>query len=105
MLAQKWRAAGQKVEQDCTQTINIGCGPEILDRSLRLLGSDVARRPEYCQGSGQIARGVEPLCQAKIANQRFATAIEQDISRFQVAVQNTLAVRILDCARYFRHQA
>ena len=45
-----------------------------------------------------------PFCQTEIAHQRFAAAIEQNVSRLEIAMENSLAMRVFDRARNFRHQ-
>ena len=47
---------------------------------------------------------VEPFCEAKIAHQRFAVSIKQNVSRLKIAVQVAVVMGVLDRARDFRHQ-
>ena len=86
------------------ETVNIGCRGKIGRRSFRLFGRDVPGRPENRQRAREVARGVEPFGQTEIAHQRFAAAIEQNISGLKIAMQNALAMRVLHGARDFRHQ-
>ena len=64
-----------------------------------MLGRDVAGRAEDGQRAGEVAGGVEPFGQAEIAHERFAAAVEQDVSRFEIAMENAFAVRVLHGAR------
>src|SRR5438477_240286 len=47
---------------------------------------------------------VEPFCEAEITHQWFAAIIEQNVSRFKIAMENSPAVGVFDSARYLRHQ-
>jgi hypothetical protein len=59
-----------------------------------LLGRDVTRRAEDGQRSREIACCVEPFGQAEVAYERLAAAVEQDVTRFQVAMEDALAMRV-----------
>ena len=104
MRTQEWWAAGEKVEEDGAETVDIGGGFEFRGGAAGLLGRDVAGCAEEGERASEIARSIEPFGQAEIAHERFAAAIEQDVSRFQIAVENSFAVRVLDGARDFRDE-
>jgi hypothetical protein len=44
--------------------------------------------PKIGQAVREIADAIEPCGQTEIANQWFAVAIEQNIRRFEIAMQN-----------------
>src|SRR5207247_4766529 len=48
---------------------------------------------------------IEPLCEAKVAQHRFAIFIKQDVSRLKIAMQNSLTMGVSDAARNLRHYA
>ena len=104
VLSQKRRPASEQIEQNRAETVNISSGCETRRRSARLFGRNVTGCAENRERARKIARGVEPFGQTEIAHERFAAAIEHDVSRFQVAMQNTLDVRVLDGTRHLRHQ-
>ena len=80
VFAQEWCSAGEQIEQNGADTVDVGRRCEILGRSVRLLRSDVTRRSENRQRPREIAGGVEPFGQTEIAHQRFAAAVEQNVS-------------------------
>src|SRR5207247_5399077 len=82
VLAQEWRPAGEKIEQDRAETVNVRRRCEVWSRSLCLLGCNVTGCAKNRQRACEIAHGVEPFGQPKVAHQWFAAPIEQNVSRF-----------------------
>ena len=92
---QERRAAREQIEEDRAETVDIGGGFQLRGGAARLFGRDVAGRAENRQRARQIAGGVEPFGQAEIADERFAMAVEQDVSRFEIAMEDAFAMRVL----------
>ena len=69
-----------------------------------MLGRDVTGRAEDGECPCQVARGIEPLGEAEVADQRFTLAVEEDVAGFQVAMENSLPMRVLHGARDLRDQ-
>ena len=51
-----------------------------------MLWSNVARSSKSGECSGEVTLFIKPFGEAEIAHERFAAAVEQDVSRFEVAV-------------------
>ena len=79
-------------------------GVRLFAAPCRLFRRDVTGRSENRQCPREIARGVEPFGQTEIAHQRFAAAVEQNVSGLQVAMQDSLHMRVLHGARDLGHQ-
>src|SRR5207248_6365204 len=69
--------------------------------AVRLLRRDEPRCSEASQSSGEIGRCLERLGDPEIAHQRFAVLVQQNISRFQIAVQNAFTVYVLHGTTHF----
>jgi len=73
-------------------------------RPVGLFRRDVARRSETGERSREMAPNLLTPGQTEIADERFAPAIEQDISRFEIAMENALVVSVLNSLRDLRHE-
>src|SRR5438876_7267880 len=69
-----------------------------------LLRGDVPWRSKSSERSREIAICLEPFCQTEIAYQRLPPAIEQNVSWLEIAMEDSLAVRVFGSARDFHHQ-
>src|SRR5439155_26210069 len=87
------------------QTVKVGGGGKVAPWPLGLLGCDVARRSKCLQRTCKIAIYIERFCEAKVAHHRLPVCIKKDISRLKIAMQNSLAMRVSNRARNFRHQS
>ena len=105
MLTQKRWTPAQQIEQNRTQTVHIRRQSNLPQRSVHLLRCNVAGRAENGECGCEVTRAIEPLGQTKIAHQRFAPPIQQNISRFQIAMQNALLMRVLHRSRNLGHQS
>src|SRR4029077_11345964 len=94
VFAQKRRAPGEQIEQDCSETVNVGSWSELGCRSFGLLGCNVTRRAEDCECAREIGTGVEPFGQSEIGHEWFAATVEQDVSRLEIAMQNPVLMRV-----------
>src|SRR5206468_1096724 len=90
VLAQEWRPAGEKFEQDRAQTVNVGRRGQIGSRSPGLLRRNVTGRAENSHCVGEITCGVEPFGQTEIAHQRFVSPVQQNVSWFEIAMQDSV---------------
>ena len=104
MLAQKRRTPGQQIEQDCAETINVSRQSKPGCRSFGLLGCNVTRCSEDCECACEIGTCVEPLGQSEVSDEWFATSVEQNVSRFEIAMQNPVLMRVLHGACYLGHE-
>ena len=104
MFAQEWRLAGEEIEQDCAEAVNIGRRRELRACASGLLRGDVTGRAENGECACEIARGVEPFGQAEVAHQGLAARIKHDVARLEVAVQDAMVVGEFHCARDFCHE-
>ena len=102
-LAPNWRATSQQVIKNRAETVDIGCRSHAA-RIGRLFRRHVVWRAEDRKSLGEIAFALQPFRKAKVAHVRFASGIEEDISRLQIAMQNSVLVRKRDGARQFRDQ-
>ena len=97
----------QKIEQDRAQTIDISRRRKLCRFSqcrICLLRRNVTGRAENRQAVRKIAYAIEPCGQTKIAHQRFAVSIEQNIRRFEIAMQDASDMCVLYRARHPGHQ-
>ena len=102
-LAPNWRATSQQVIKNRAETVHICCCSDTA-RIGRLFRRHVVRRAENRQRLGEIAFALQPFRKAKVAHVRFAGGIEKDISRLQIAMQNSVLVRKRDRACKLRGQ-
>jgi hypothetical protein len=109
--AQRRAAAGEQLEQERAERMHIGAGRRCL--AAPLLGRGVVGREGAAGRLGQrrgrrAARGgvvVEQLGDAEIEQLHLPGAVDQDVRRLQVAVQDQLAVRMRDRADHVLQQA
>src|SRR5439155_4327164 len=101
VFAQKRGAPGKQIEQDCSETVNVGSWSELGCRSFGLFGCNVTRRPEDCESAREIGSGVEPFGQSEIGHEWLAATIEQDVSRLEIAMQYLVLMRVLHSERHF----
>ena len=104
MLTEKRRPTRQEVKEDRAETINIGGRLEIGHWAFGLLRGDVAGRAKDGERTGEVARSIKPFGEAKVAHQRLTVAVEQNVTRFQIAMEDALPMRILHRARHLRQQ-
>ena len=102
-LAPNWRTTSQQVIKNRAETVHI-CRCSDTARIGRLFRRHVVWRAEDRQSLGEIAFALQPFRKAEVAHVRFASGIEEDISGFQIAMQNSVLVREGDRACQFRDQ-
>src|SRR5207247_2508440 len=105
VFAEKGRAACEQIKKNSADAIDISRESQLFRRALRLLRRDVAGCAEDGQRAREIARRIKPFAQAEIAHKRFATTVEQNISRLEVAMKDALDMRVLHCTRDLGHQS
>jgi hypothetical protein len=64
-----------------------------------LFGGDVAWRPEHLSGDGNIRLVEKPFRQPEIGDARFACVINQDVRGFEIAMEHSAVVRVLNRER------
>ena len=92
----KWGPGGEHVIKNRAQGIDIRRRGQRAVTGVRLLGREVARGAENLAGDREIRITGHFLGQSEIGDPRFAERIDQDIGRFEVAVQNALLMGILN---------
>src|SRR5262249_12472162 len=100
VFAEKRRTPSEQIEQDRSETVNVRRWSKVGRGSFGLLRCDVTGRAENGERAREIGIRIEPLCQSEIGHERFATTIEQNVSRLQIAMQNALLMRVLHGARH-----
>ena len=96
-LAPNWRAPSQQVIKNRAETVDVGRCSDTA-RIGRLFRRHVVRRAEDRERLREIAFALQPFRKAEVAHERFASGIEEDISGFQIAMQNSVLVRKRDRA-------
>ena len=92
--------ARQDRVQNRSQTVNVG---GLRDRSpvpRGLLGGHVGWCSEHGPGLGELAVTLEPAGEPEVGHQRLALFVDQDIRRFQVAVEDASLVGVVDGPGY-----
>jgi hypothetical protein len=102
VLAQKWRSASEQIEKHRTETVNISGGSKIGSCAFGLLRRDISGCAKDSQRPCQVGRSVEPLGQSEIADEGFAATVQQNVPRFQIAMKDSLPVRVFCGPAYFR---
>ena len=87
------RAAGQELVEDGAQGILVGGGPYLLGIAPRLFGSHVAGRAQDRARACLTRIALQPLHQPEIGDLGSAVGREEDIARFEVAVDHLVLVR------------
>src|ERR1700733_3886439 len=93
----KWRIAAEHGVQDTAEAVDVRAGidfPGFAD----LLRTHIVRRSHGCAGHGHAALFVERLGDAEIHQQSAATAVQQHVGRFDIAMHDPLQVRVIQCA-------
>src|SRR5205823_14916647 len=95
VFTEERRSASEQIEMHGADAVNIRRRTQVFCWTVRLLRRDEPRCSEASQSSGEIGRRLERLGESEIAHQRFAVLVQQNISRFQIAVQNAFTVCVL----------
>ena len=90
------RLACQQRIEDRTQAVDIGRRRDRAAAAQRLLRGHVGRGSHDRAGLGQLDALVEPLGQAEIRDVRLALLVQQDVRGFEVAVQDSPHMGVLD---------
>ena len=92
------RPAAQELVEDGPQAVHVGRGPDRLAVARGLLRGHVAGRAQDRPGGGQRAVLGGPPRQAEIGDLRLAVAVDQDVRGLEVAMEEPLAVCVVECA-------
>src|SRR5436189_805494 len=101
---QEWWTSGKYVEQNCAETVNIGSWGKIDGSVAGLFGGNKTRGSERSQRSCKIVVPVQQLRQTEIADKWLASIVEQNVSRFDIAMEHSAAVSVFDGTRDLYHQ-
>ena len=90
------RPAGQQLVEQRPQAVDVAGRPQLLGLAGGLLGRHVAGRAEDGPGArlGRNRRSV--LGQAEVGDVRLVVRLEQDVGGLEVAVQDAVAVGVVD---------
>ena len=95
----EWRITSQQVIKHRAKPIHIGRVSDLLSLAISLFRGHIARRAQrFPRPSNAVCRVNHPR-QTKVCEMRFAFCVYQDVPRFDIPVQNSTFVRILDRAR------
>src|SRR6185437_7414040 len=94
----------KQVEQNCAKTVNIGSRRKIDGCVTGLFGGNKTCGSERSQRPCKIVVPVQQLCQTEIADQWLTSIVEQNVSRFDIAMEHSAAVSVFDSARDLCHQ-
>ncbi len=89
--------SGQHLVEHDAERVDVGLLVDV--HALRLLGRDVVGRAEHRAGLGHPALDVERAGDAEVGDLRLAVAVQQDVLRLDVAMDETVAVREREPAR------
>ena len=81
-------AGPRKGKKDGTKAVDVGGRGDLRKITHGLLGGHISRRAQNGPDSGQSGVDTGALGQSEIGDVRMSLFVEQDIRRFQVAVQN-----------------
>ena len=88
----------EQLIEDSTESINIGCTCDLGVLSRGLLRRDVTWRSKYFHSPCNGAVRFHQTHQTKVSQVRFALRVEQDISRFYIAMQDPALMRVMNRA-------
>src|SRR5258705_105382 len=54
----------------------------------------------HAERAGKLLCDIQPFCQTEFTDQRLAARIEQDVSRFEIAMKNSLVVSVINASRH-----
>ena len=94
-VALEWRPAREQLVQDRAEAIDVR-GRADVAAALRLLGRHITGRAEDGASAGAFPIAVEPLGQAEVGDVRFILAVEQNVRRLQVAMDDPMPVGMMD---------
>src|SRR5262249_22205809 len=97
-FSNEWRAAGDQLIENRSQSINVRAGCELACLAARLFGSHVTGRPQQCACLRQGAVLLDEPREPEIRQEQPANAVQQHVVGFEVAMQNSTVVRVLDRA-------
>ncbi len=98
------RAAGHERVQGRTERIHIGSGADLGAVPPGLLWRHVAGRPHDLARARQPAVELQILHQTEIRDPWVAVPIQEDVARFQVTMDHTPAVSVLNRLSHLGHQ-
>src|SRR5204862_2977545 len=101
---QEWWTSGKHAEENCAETVNIGNWGKIDGCITGLFGGNKTCGSECSQRPCKIVVAVQQLRQTEIADQWLASIVEQNVSRFDVAIENSTAMGVVDSVRDFCHE-
>jgi hypothetical protein len=78
------------------KTIHVAVPPHFTALSAGLLRRHKVRRPEHLASDGNAGVTIEAFGQAKIRDARFIVSVHQDVRRLEIAVQDALAMRVVN---------
>src|SRR5207248_11054904 len=96
--------AGQQLIEHRAKAVYIRRARELGVVSYCLFWGHVTGRSQYFHRARDSALRLDQASQPEVREMRFAVCVEQDVSRFDVAMQNAALVSVVNCARDFGNQ-
>src|SRR5262249_19800933 len=96
--------AGKQLIKDRAQSIDVGCACDCRIVSHCLFRRHVTWCTQHFQGACHCAFSLDKSRETKVGQMRFTFLVEQNVSRFDVAMKNPTLVRVMNCARDFCDQ-
>src|SRR4029077_11817190 len=96
--------ASEQLVKHCAQSVNIGCASDSRVISHRLFRSHVTGCAQNFHGARDGTLCFDEPCQPEIGEMRFAFCVKQDVSGFDVSMENAALMRIMNGPGQLRDQ-
>src|ERR1700757_1443848 len=100
-LCSKRRLVGKQLVKYCAQSVHVCRACKLGIFTASLFWCHVTRGAHYSWCVREGALRFDQSREAEIGQMRFAVCVEQNVSRFDVAMEDSVLVRVMDRARYF----
>src|SRR5207248_2320546 len=97
----KRRMTGQQLVKHRGKSINISDAADGRVITYRLFWGHVAGRTQHFHRARDSALCLDQSRKTKIGEVRFALSIKQNVSRFDVSMQDVVLVSVMNSARHF----
>jgi VPDSG-CTERM motif len=92
---------GEQLVENCTKSIDIGCAADSRVVSHSLFGRHVTGRSHHFHRARDCAFRFDQSRKPEVGKMWFASLIKQNVSRFDVAMQDVVLVSVMNRARHF----
>src|SRR5205814_7790919 len=91
-------------DQNCADTVHIGSWSNIGGCTICLLRGNETCGSKRSQRPCKFVVPVQQLGQTEIADKWLASIVEQNVSRFDIAMEHSPAMSVVDSERHFCHE-